>query len=157
MPYKAIEVANWFIDQFDRESGGLITHLKVQKLLYFAEAWCQALLDRELFEESMEAWAHGPVVREVFDVYRDYGWEPLTASDEIIEFDSDVEDVLNQVLDVYGEVSAKTLEKMTHKDKPWLDARGDLGPEERCTSILPKESIKTYFIEKYQLFEDGEA
>ncbi|GEM_PF-568261 len=145
----AIDVANWFINQFDKESGDVITHLKVQKLLYFSEAWCQLLLDRELFSENMEAWAHGPVVREVFEAFKDSDWEPLNVGGELVDFDEDVTDVLEQVLETYGGMSAKTLEYMTCQAQPWKEVRGSLAPEARCTDIIRKESIKEYFKNKY--------
>ena len=149
MIYKAIDVANWFISRFDKESGDVITHLKVQKLLYFSEAWTQVLLERELFSEYIEAWAHGPVVREVFDQFNGSGWQPLSTTGEIVEFDSDVSGVLLQVLEAYGDVSAKTLEEMTHQDQPWKDTRGSLSLEARCSDVISKDSIKAYFTEKY--------
>ena len=145
----AIDVANWFINQFDKESGDVITHLKVQKLLYFSEAWCQLLLDRELFSENMEAWAHGPVVREIFEAFKDSDWEPLNVGGELVDFDEDVTDVLEQVLETYGGMSAKTLEYMTCQAQPWKEVRGSVAPEARCTDIIRKESIKEYFKNKY--------
>ncbi|MDM8522429.1 DUF4065 domain-containing protein [Desulfococcaceae bacterium HSG8] len=151
----AIDVANWFINQFDKESGDVITHLKVQKLLYFSEAWCQLLLDRELFSENMEAWAHGPVVREVFEAFKDSDWEPLNVRGELVDFDEDVTDVLEQVLETYGAMSAKTLEYMTCQAQPWKKVRGSLAPEARCTNIIIKESIKEYFKNKYGDQLDG--
>ncbi|MEN8221070.1 MAG: type II toxin-antitoxin system antitoxin SocA domain-containing protein [Pseudomonadota bacterium] len=149
MIYKAIDVANWFINQFDKESGDVITHLKLQKLLYFSEAWCQVLLDRELFSENMEAWSHGPVVREVFNQFKSFGWNPLDATDDVIEFDSEVKDVLLQVMETYGNVSAKALEHLTHQDIPWKEARGDLSPEVKCSNSISKQSLKSFFNEKY--------
>ena len=44
---------------------------------------------------------------------------------------------------------AKTLEKMTHLDRPWIDARKGFAPEERCDNVIPKAEIKTYFLDKY--------
>lgn len=155
MTYKAVDVANWFIEQFDKDAGDVITHLKLQKLLYFAEAWTQLLLDRELFDENIEAWAHGPVVREVFNEFQGSGWQPLVASSNVIDFDEEVNDVLEQVLDAYGNVSAKTLEHMTHNDRPWIEARGALAPEARCSNIISKELIKEFFVEKYKDSLDG--
>lgn len=155
MTYKAINVADWFINQFDKESGDVITHLKVQKLLYFSEAWCQVLLNKELFSENIEAWAHGPVVREVFDQFRSAGWTPLNVTGDVIEFDNDVNDVLLQVLEAYGDVSAKHLEHLTHQDRPWKDARGSLSPEARCSNIISKQVIKSYFTEKYNDLLNG--
>lgn len=147
--YRAIDIANWFIEKFDPASGDLITHLKVQKLLYYAEAWTQVLLDRQLFREDFEAWAHGPVVRAVYNVFRDSKWQPLTTSEDPPVLTEDVEEVLLEVLETYGEASAKTLEKMTHRDRPWIDARKGFDPEERCDNIIPKAQIKEYFLKKY--------
>jgi len=149
MIYKALDVANWFIDQFDKESGDVVTHLKLQKLLYYSECWCQLLLYRELFSENIEAWAHGPVVREVFNEFKSSGWEPLNVSRKSVDFDEDVVDVLEQVLEAYGNVSAKTLEQMTHQDQPWKEARGSLSPEARCSNIMSKENMRKYFMKKY--------
>ncbi|MDM8559063.1 type II toxin-antitoxin system antitoxin SocA domain-containing protein [Candidatus Parabeggiatoa sp. HSG14] len=149
MIYKALDVANWFIDQFDKESGDVVTHLKLQKLLYYSECWSQLLLDRELFFENIEAWAHGPVVREVFNEFKSAGWEPLNISGKLVDFDEEVVDVLEQVLEAYGNVSAKTLEQMTHIDQPWKEARGSLSPEARCSNIISKEKMRKYFMKKY--------
>jgi uncharacterized phage-associated protein len=149
MTYKALDVSNWFINQFDKESGDVLTHLKVHKLLYYSEAWCQLLLERELFSEDIEAWAHGPVVREVFNEFKTSSWEPLYISGDLVDFDEDVEDVLEQVLEAYGDVSAKTLEHTTHQDQPWKDARGSLAPEARCSNVIAKEKIKKHFLKKY--------
>ncbi|MDR1041744.1 MAG: DUF4065 domain-containing protein [Deltaproteobacteria bacterium] len=61
----AIAVANWFIERNRKESGDL-THLKLQKLLYFAQGWHLAYYDVPLFEDPIEAWKYGPVVRSVY-------------------------------------------------------------------------------------------
>ncbi len=147
--YKALDVSNWFINQFDKESGDVLTQLKLQKLLYYSECWCLTLLEHELFSENIEAWSHGPVVREVFSEFKSSNWEPLYISGELVDFDKDVEDVLEQVLETYGDVSAKTLEQMTHQDQPWKDARGSLSLEARCSNIISKEKIREHFIKKY--------
>lgn len=149
MIYRALDVANWFINQFDKESGDVVTPLKLQKLLYYSECWCQILLGQALFSENIEAWAHGPVVREVFNEFKSAGWEPLNISGKLVDFDEEVVDVLEQVLEAYGNVSAKTLEQMTHQDQPWKDARGYLSPEARCSNIMSKEKMKDYFLKKY--------
>ena len=148
--YKSTDVANWFIYKF-AESGDLVTHLKVQKLLYYAEAWSQVLHNRELIDGEFQAWAHGPVIPEVFHEFKQYGWNPLPVptQSELPDFPSDVQDVLSQVLDSYGELPAKTLENMTHNDAPWINAREGLDPEERCEKVMSKQEIKEFFKNKY--------
>lgn len=146
--HKATDIANWFIKKF-AESGDFVTHLKVQKLLYYSEAWSQVINDEELFDGQIQAWAHGPVVPEVFHEFKQHGWNSLPIPEEIPKFSEKTESILNQVIDTYGELPAKTLENMTHEDEPWIQARGDIQPEERCEAPIPKEKIKDFFREKY--------
>lgn len=148
--HNATEIANWFIAKA-AESGDHLTHLKVQKLLYYAEAWTEVITGNELFSEQMQAWAHGPVVPEVFHEFKVHGWNtlPVPQEQEVPKVAKEVVDVLNQVYDAYGELPAKTLEAMTHKDEPWIAARGDIEPEARCETVIPKVAIKEYFEQKY--------
>ena len=148
---KAKEVADWFIAK-SAESGDLITHLKVQKLVYFAEAWSQTLDDKPLIDEEFQAWAHGPVVPEVFQAFKEHGWQPLPVPEnqQVPEVPDQYLSVLNQVFDSYGGISAKTLENMTHRDSPWIDARGDCSPEERCDKVIDKSAIKKFYKKKYK-------
>jgi uncharacterized phage-associated protein len=57
----------------------LIPHLKLQKLIYFAQAAHLAINDEELFDEQIEAWPLGPVVRSVYDVFQDHGRDIIAA------------------------------------------------------------------------------
>lgn len=156
--YKAIDIANWLIFK-SSQYGDLITHLKVQKLLYYSEAWVQAILNKELFQESIQAWSHGPVVPEVFHAFKSNQWNslPVPSQDSIITIDEDYEDVLNQVFDTYADIPAKTLELMTHNDAPWIKARGSLDPEQRCEVVMQKNDIKDYFKNKYLGEESGKT
>lgn len=148
--HKAIEIADWFIAKA-AASGDLVTHLKVQKLLYYAEAWCQVILGKELFSESIQAWAHGPVVPEVFHRFKSHGWNalPIPSPTALTAVDGDARLVLEQVFETYGDLPAKTLEDMTHSDEPWVAARGQLEPEARCDVVMPKQHIKAFFEAKY--------
>jgi len=148
--YKAIEIADWFVAKA-ASSGDLITHLKVQKLLYYAEAWCQVILEKDLFEEQIQAWAHGPVVPEVWQKFRSNGWNPLPVppKDALDVVQEPVRQVLLEVFETYGDLPAKTLEDMTHGDEPWIEARGSLEPEARCDVVMPKAQLRAFFEAKY--------
>lgn len=137
-------VATWFINRTDREAGDTITHLKLQKLIYYAEAWFLANFDRSLIGEELQAWAHGPVSPLVYQRYRDRGWESLdrerrrTATDRVEPF-------LEAVYKEYGQFSAKRLEQMTHEEEPWRVTRGNLSPEAKCTTPIDKLLIRNYY------------
>jgi len=154
--YTALDVANWFIAGIDRTVGDSITHLKLQKLVYYAQAWALVLIDKPLFDEDFEAWAHGPVARVVYDAFKHHGFNPINdPSDAVPEFDEEALTVLNEVQRVYGERSAKRLEDLTHNERPWLDARGGLPDEAKCETIISKESMKEFYSDLLRRLTDG--
>ncbi|MES9859672.1 MAG: type II toxin-antitoxin system antitoxin SocA domain-containing protein [Candidatus Thiodiazotropha sp. LLP2] len=149
----AIDVANWFLSEIDRDAGDSITHLKLQKLAYYAQAWSLALREEPLFEEDFRAWAHGPVATSIYTNFKDYGWLALPAPDDAPVFEAETEELLSEILKVYGQYSAKVLEDMTHNEDPWINARGGLPPEARSSAVIPKEEIATYYRELYEASE----
>ena len=139
-PYCALDVARYFLLKADPEEGELISNLKLQKLLYYAQGFHLALYDSPLFTETVEAWMHGPVVPAVYHAYKEYGaesiptpfdFEPVKVfSEETIEF-------LDEVYDVYGQFSAWKLREMTHREPPWAETPDGM-------EISP-DAMRTYF------------
>ena len=92
--YKALDIANWFLiknnaevveheaDNDDYEVYEKITHLKLQKLLYYAQGISLAIHDKPLFRENIVAWPHGPVVKEVYDIFCKYGRNFIDISED---------------------------------------------------------------------------
>lgn len=150
--YPAKDVAKWFLCNIDREAGASITHLKLQKLLYYAQAWYIVLSDtgKPLFNERIEAWTHGPVVRDVYYEYCDKGYDNIPMPEECIEVDGETEEILNEVLRVYGKFDAKYLEELTHQEMPWKITRGDLPLEARCDKEITIDIIKDFYKEMYE-------
>ena len=138
MMVKAIDVANFFIDLMKNEDEKGMTNLRIQKLLYFAQVHSLARFGRPLFSEDIEAWKHGPVIREVYfafptkgkritDVSEDYS--PDVFSDEEIALLQDVEQK-------YRQYSTWDLSEITHRDGPWKETQSD--------SVISNESLKEY-------------
>jgi uncharacterized phage-associated protein len=140
-----LEVAKWFINAADREAGDAVTHLKVQKLVYYAQGWALALLNEPLFSEDLQAWAHGPVAPSVWSRFRNKGYEALPEQSIYRRFSGDTLRLLEQINEKYGIFSAKRLERMTHQEGPWREARGNLPPEARCSNVIRKEAMKDFF------------
>ena len=108
--YEANDVANWMLNK------QAMSPKKLQKMVYYAYAWTLTLLNEssdklnnKLFDEPIEAWVHGPVVPSLYHKYSQYGYDDIEKVDHCIKFPEDVEDVLNQVLDVYGCYNANQL------------------------------------------------
>lgn len=155
----AISIAKWFVNNTDRSVGEAVTHLKVQKLLYYAQAWHLLAYKTPLFEEDMQAWSHGPVAPTVYKEFKDSSWNaipPFEGEGDLSDLGEDSTSILRQVLNIYGDFSAKRLEHMTHAEAPWKITRGDLPPEAKCTRIIPKELMLRYFTETYGELADVE-
>jgi uncharacterized phage-associated protein len=134
-----------YLIAFSREVGDPLTNLKLQKLLFYAQGWFLALQDRPLFNERIEAWPHGPVVPPIYGTFKKWGWSPIGEDIAVPEFSKEVKAHLDEVMKVFGGFTAYTLEQMTHNEKPWIDARGSLLPDEPSTSVISHESMKAHF------------
>ena len=144
---KVQEVAHFFLSKIDVESGEVITPLKLQKLVYYAQAWFLALFARPLFNDSFEAWKHGPVVRKLYFHYKEFGFNPLPKVDVLTKtvFTAEELSLLEMVNSVYCKYDARFLERMSHAEKPWIDARGGCGDGDICDNIIPENEIHDYF------------
>lgn len=131
-----------------KEQNKEINHLKLQKILYYIQAWNLALLNEPLFEEDFEAWLHGPVIRKVWDEYKSHSVliGELSEQDENInvKFTEDQEDVIEDVIDAYGNKSGYYLESLTHQEDPWKNAR-----KQGENTIIKKEEMKKYYRNLY--------
>jgi uncharacterized phage-associated protein len=138
-------VADWFIF-WSREAGDPITNLKVQKLVYYAQAWHAALFDDALFPESFEAWLHGPVCPPLYQRFKEFRYNPITA--EIVEPEIASEHILDHLIEVneiYGGYSAWDLERLTHSESPWREARRGLAPDAPGDQEISVESMRRYY------------
>jgi len=151
--YTALQVADWFRNAVDRGAGDSITHLKLQKLVYYAQAWSLALLHRPLFAEEVQAWAHGPVAPSVWHHFKDHRWDALPPAAQVADFDPETEALLRDVMDTYGEHSGTALEELTHREEPWLRARNGLPPEARSASVIHQEHMRQFYGDLYAKIE----
>jgi uncharacterized phage-associated protein len=97
--------------------------------------------------EDMQAWVHGPVLPSQYHRFSDFRWRPIV--DEKIARptigDKNVEAHLFEIVDVFGTETAVALERMTHQEAPWREARNDLPPDANCANIISKDSMKKYY------------
>lgn len=134
-----------------------ITPLALQKLLYFTQGFQKAFSKSFLFEEDCEAWVHGPVYRNVYEKYRNHGYNPIEEkglSYEIINLSEDEKELLDHIVLYFGCYSGKVLENMTHSEEPWRVARRGLMDWEISHRPIEKDEIGSYFTsvkEKYKM------
>lgn len=137
-------VADYFI-RFSHEVGDPITNLKLQKLVYYAQAWHLALKGERLIATRFEAWVHGPVCVPLYQRFRRYSWNPIGESVEKPELSAEVEKHLREVMEVYGGMSAWDLERLTHAEEPWQKARGGLPGDEPSTAVIADDDMRRFY------------
>lgn len=143
-PLNAHDVAAFFLSVVDRENGDTMTHLRLEKLAYYGQAWHLALTGAALFPEPVEAWELGPVVRALYDKYKEYDAQPIPPPAEPSIPAGRVGAVLAQVWSTYGRFSAGELSRMTHEEEPWKAAwarRSRMNP----SPVIRPENMLDYF------------
>jgi uncharacterized phage-associated protein len=155
---RAIKLAEYIIAYFDCK-GELLTNKKLQKILYYLEAWFLVFFNKSLYEDKIEAWVYGPVIPDVYKTYKSFKYSPIlieysegeTASKKLekltseLAFNKEEIKLINDVLEKYGSLSAFELERLSHSEEPWLMAREGLEPVEFCQNAISRDDMKKYF------------
>lgn len=129
-----------------RERGDVLTNLKLQKLLYYAQAWYLALEDKPLFSEDFQAWVHGPVLLSQYHRYKEHEWRPILSEIKKPELvNNKVVSHLIEVVDVFGAETGTALELMTHNEQPWKDARQGVPIDQQSNAVISKDSMTTFY------------
>ena len=143
------DVANYFLTQISEDAGDLMSNLKLQKLVYYAQGFHLALYDEPLFPEPLEAWTNGPVVPELFRHYKKYesGAIPCPKGVDFSIYEEETRSFLDEVYSVFGQFAAWKLRNLTDQEPPWIVATENGGK-------ITHNSLKKYF--KTQLNNDEE-
>lgn len=144
-------------------AGECVNLLKLQKLMYYIQAWSLAFYDKPLFSGHFQAWVHGPVNRELYDRFADSKslYSEVTVEDVLPEFDveridEDDRGHIDAILDAYARFTGNQLEDMTHREEPWLKARNGIRPTERCEREIDEQLMATYYRQRLPQ-QDGQA
>jgi uncharacterized phage-associated protein len=127
-----------------RELSPLST-IKLQKLVYYSQAWHLVWDDEPLFGERIEAWANGPVVPDLYREHRTEFQRKTWPKGSIKDLDASQRDTIDRIIAFYGPMGAFELSELTHREAPWLDARGDLPPGSRGSNEITQASMAEYY------------
>ena len=123
--------------------------MKLQKLVYYCQAWSLVWDDSLLFEDRIEAWANGPVVKSLFNAHKG---RFLLNKDEFIELSkttlSEIQkETVDAVLTSYGDKTSQWLIDLTHNETPWINARkrGNLNDGERGDVEITHGEMAEYY------------
>ena len=137
---KIKDVALYFLHLESRHGGEGLSHLKLQKLAYYAQGFYVALYGKPLFEDDIEAWTHGPVIPALYQEYKHCSSSKIPYSENFKadSFSEDEMELIEDVFQEFGQYSAWKLRNMTHEEPTWMDYESD-------NSVIPVSHLQEYF------------
>lgn len=141
MFYNALDISKFFIKK-------QVSPLKLQKLLFYSQVWYFVKNKNLLFRDNIESWVLGPVVYNVWSNFRYIRRGDIINPDRhnSIEFPSDIKDHLEEIWSIYGSFTGLELVDLTHKEKLWLDARGNTPNDRSSNNTIIIDSVTTSYI-----------
>lgn len=152
---KVQDVAAFFIDLAQKQNaagaGDLMTNLRLQKLLYFAQGWHLARYGKPLFDDNLCAWQYGPVVPSIYHKYKSCGNSGITEKHSLLSsaFTQQEYDLLLDVASEYDTLSTAELVRRSHaSNAPWASTQQ--------STTIPQNEIHAYFAGQHPLlsFDD---
>jgi uncharacterized phage-associated protein len=137
---RVIDVAQYILQR-----KGEMTAMKLQKLVYYSQAWHIAWSDETLFRERIEAWADGPVCPDLYQLHRGHFRLANIEGGDPSRLSEDERDSIDRVLTYYGEKSPQWLSDLTHMEDPWMEAREGVPDRARSQNEITPESLGRYY------------
>ena len=139
------DVADYFLTLANEDVGDSISNLKLQKLVYFCQAWSLVWDEESLFNERIEAWANGPVIRDLYNLHKGaFKIDALRVGDPS-HLTKDQKDTIDAVLDALGDKTAQWLSDLSHIDGAWEKTRDGLPEGCPCDRPIPLALIHEYY------------
>jgi uncharacterized phage-associated protein len=130
------------------ESQGEMSAMKLQKLVYYSQAWHLVWDEEPLFRERIEAWANGPVVPMLYQAHRGQfkvGTSGTWSHGDSSKLTQSQKGSINAVLKFYGDKTGAWLSELAHRERPWREARAGLAPGERGQQEITKVVLAEYY------------
>ncbi|MDB5046983.1 MAG: phage-associated protein [Fibrobacteres bacterium] len=139
---------------------GAMSHLKLQKLLYYCEAYHLAFFEKSIIKDEFQAWVHGPVSVKVWVALKDKAnvhdfltvkadQKPALIKKIKDEVSKEQLKLIDDLLSAFGKKTSFELEALTHEEQPWIEARRGTPPNEKSKTLLSKRTMKSFYQRKY--------
>lgn len=124
---------------------GEMSAWKLQKLVYYSLAWSLVWDDRPLFTDRIEAWANGPVCPRLFYAHQGKFLVDFVPEGDPEKLNADARETVDAVLEFYGDWTSQELSDLSHTERPWKDARGNLPPSVRGNEEITHLAMAEYY------------
>lgn len=140
--YSAMDIADYVVKRC-AERRQPVSNLQLQKILYYIQLNFFKDFDKCAFSDDIQAWRHGPVVKEVYYKYNIFGRHkiiPQVKHSKSNLFLTKHRNLIDQVTDACIQLNSWQLaERACKNGGPWHQCfTGNLN------AVIPKEIMKTY-------------
>lgn len=139
----ALNVAKYIINYCNTKEHP-ISNLKLQKILYYIQGYSLALRNQPAFNEDIQVWPYGPVVKPVYDTFSIYAAKSINNVDDVELNDNELQAIIQIVADEKMYIPVWDLVEQTHEEAPWKYTKQVYG----IGSIIPKDFIRDYFCQQ---------
>jgi uncharacterized phage-associated protein len=150
---RAILIARYFLMKKEKSPDKALDHKKLQKLVYYAQAWNLVFNKKPLFGDDIQAWIHGPAIPNVWFQFKDFDFtvdHPEVLKEDFSGITKEELEVLDRVWNVYGKYDGNYLEMLTHNELPWQEARKSIPNIEPSQNIISIELMKSYYEQRLE-------
>jgi uncharacterized phage-associated protein len=127
------------------KKAGPMTAMKLQKLVYYAQAWSLVWDEEPLFDERIEAWANGPVSPDLYFEHQGQFTVSKAPKGDAKALTSDERETVDAILEHYGKKRAHWLSDLTHREDPWRNARRGLPDGVRSNRVISHASMAEFY------------
>lgn len=140
LPVSVLDVAAYILQKL-----GPITGMKLQKLVYYCQAWSLVWDEAPLFKEKIYAWANGPVVYVLFKKHQKKFTVASCPGGDSSKLSKTQRDTVDAIIKFYGPKPSQWLSDLSHSELPWREARGDTPQNERGFNEITLASMSEYY------------
>lgn len=139
---KVNNVARYILER----KGGHMSTMKLQKLVYYAQAWSLVWDEKPLFDSPIEAWANGPIIPDLYNQHRGLFTATIdTFPEDSEKLTEDEKDTIDVVLGAYGHLNGQQLSDLSHSERPWREARKGVEDGASSTNKVSEEVMQEFY------------
>lgn len=131
MAYSAYAIANAFVQRSLEGKLSGLSPMKLQKLMYYAQAWHLKVKGAPLLDDNFARWKFGPVIPSIYHEFKDFGANDITARantlsredgrykvhiPKVPDDDQTTWALIDAIIKRYGDMSAQSLSARTHQE-----------------------------------------
>jgi uncharacterized phage-associated protein len=148
-----VKIDGILLSKYILKKSGQMNAIKLQKTMFFVEAFHLAIFNKSLVGESFEAWVNGPVLRSVYNEYKSQSKASYIISipefEEVIfwrKFENPKQlYIIDKVIEYFNRFGSQQLSESSHRHLPWKEAREGLGTNDKSDKPMSKDSIRKYY------------